>query len=199
MLFRKWVEVVRARALERGKPDAYQVLIYDNHSSHFSEELFAEAAANNIIILTIPPHSSHILQPFDLVPAVVWKNKIGDLLGNIKAVTGICLDKSCAPPIMGAALAAISEEHVQTSFRTPGWWVAAEGGDGGVAGTDEEALHKYMGLKGLAMQAGDEEEIKMVHEFFDKMDKEGAARAGGAEAEEGGRAEEGGAAGGDGD
>lgn len=42
------------------------VIIYDGHSSHISIKLVEKARQENIILLKLPPHTSHILQPMDL-------------------------------------------------------------------------------------------------------------------------------------
>lgn len=41
------------------------LLILDNHSSHISLEVVKYARENNIVIVTLPPHGSHKLQPLD--------------------------------------------------------------------------------------------------------------------------------------
>ncbi|CAH2108284.1 unnamed protein product [Euphydryas editha] len=41
------------------------LLLLDNHSSHISLEVINYARDNNIVILTLPPHGSHKLQPLD--------------------------------------------------------------------------------------------------------------------------------------
>lgn len=42
------------------------ILIYDGHSSHVGFSLVQIARQENIVILKLPPHTSHILQPMDL-------------------------------------------------------------------------------------------------------------------------------------
>lgn len=42
------------------------LLILDNHSTHCSVEAFDFCADNGIVMLSIPPHTSHRLQPLDL-------------------------------------------------------------------------------------------------------------------------------------
>ena len=42
------------------------VLFMDSHASHISPEVIAMASANNIIIITFPSHTSHLLQPLDV-------------------------------------------------------------------------------------------------------------------------------------
>jgi hypothetical protein len=50
---------------ERIGPDARAIVIFDGHKAHLRAVLNAWAAADNIILCTLPPHSSHLLQPLD--------------------------------------------------------------------------------------------------------------------------------------
>lgn len=49
----------------RCSPDHKILLIMDNHESHISLKVIDLAKANGIILLTIPPHTSHRMQPLD--------------------------------------------------------------------------------------------------------------------------------------
>ncbi|XP_047142825.1 uncharacterized protein LOC124817079 [Hydra vulgaris] len=51
-------------ALER-RPERLQILILDGHSSHNFIKLIDSAIKNNIIIVELPAHTSHWLQPCD--------------------------------------------------------------------------------------------------------------------------------------
>ena len=42
------------------------LLFMDNHSSHISSDIIAQARLHGVDIVTIPPHSSHVVQPLDL-------------------------------------------------------------------------------------------------------------------------------------
>lgn len=42
------------------------VLVYDGHTSHTSLALIEKAIEENVVILKLPPHTSHVLQPMDL-------------------------------------------------------------------------------------------------------------------------------------
>jgi hypothetical protein len=44
----------------------YRLLILDGHESHISAEFEAYCKDNSIITLSMPPHSSHLLQPLDV-------------------------------------------------------------------------------------------------------------------------------------
>lgn len=59
---------VMAHFIEFTKPskDRPIFLLYDNHSSHVSLKATQLAKANGVIILTIPPHTSHRVQPLDV-------------------------------------------------------------------------------------------------------------------------------------
>ena len=57
-----------------GLADKTSLLIIDGHKSHLYNLPFYEAMrANNIEIITIPPHTSHILQALDSVPFAQFK------------------------------------------------------------------------------------------------------------------------------
>ncbi|KAK8092163.1 uncharacterized protein PG998_015176 [Apiospora kogelbergensis] len=44
----------------------YRLLILDGHESHISAEFEAYCKNNDIITISMPPHSSHLLQPLDV-------------------------------------------------------------------------------------------------------------------------------------
>lgn len=54
--------------IRHAKPTAEKpvLLVMDNHNSHATLEAWELAKTNHIIFLTIPPHSSHRLQPLDV-------------------------------------------------------------------------------------------------------------------------------------
>lgn len=51
------------------------ILLYDNHSSHYDFELFEWCSQHNIIIITLYPNSTHILQPLDVGVFGAFKTK----------------------------------------------------------------------------------------------------------------------------
>jgi hypothetical protein len=44
----------------------YRLLICDGHDSHITAEFFAYCMDNNILLMILPPHSSHLTQPLDV-------------------------------------------------------------------------------------------------------------------------------------
>ncbi|XP_065658144.1 uncharacterized protein LOC136082657 [Hydra vulgaris] len=61
--FVKWFD----HFVEYGHPskDHPLLLIMDNHKTHISIELMDKAKEINVVLLTLPPHCSHKLQPLD--------------------------------------------------------------------------------------------------------------------------------------
>jgi hypothetical protein len=45
----------------------YQLLILDGHESHLNQDFKDYCLEHKILTLCMPPHSSHILQPLDVV------------------------------------------------------------------------------------------------------------------------------------
>ena len=62
-IFLKWFD----HFVEYGHPskDHPLLLIMDNHKTHISIELMDKAKESNVVLLTLPPHCSHKLQPLD--------------------------------------------------------------------------------------------------------------------------------------
>ena len=44
----------------------YRLLICDGHDSHITAEFIAHCMDNNILLMILPPHSSHLTQPLDV-------------------------------------------------------------------------------------------------------------------------------------
>ena len=56
------------------KPDGPVVLFFDNHSSHVTLPLIRQAILNNVHIIFIPPHTSHVFQPLDVAAFKPFKS-----------------------------------------------------------------------------------------------------------------------------
>ncbi|CAF4919927.1 unnamed protein product [Pieris macdunnoughi] len=63
-IYIKWLR----HFIDYSKPTTEQpvVLIMDNHNSHCTFEAWEVVKANHVVMLSIPPHSSHRLQPLDV-------------------------------------------------------------------------------------------------------------------------------------
>lgn len=62
----EWLQKVFIPRTQPEDPHAARLLVLDGHGSHESDEFMWECFHNNIYLLFLPPHSSHVLQPLDL-------------------------------------------------------------------------------------------------------------------------------------
>ncbi|EED11996.1 conserved hypothetical protein [Talaromyces stipitatus ATCC 10500] len=58
----------------------YRMLILDGHGSHLTAEFDRTCTENNIILICMPPHSSHLLQSLDVGCFAVLKQQYGQLV-----------------------------------------------------------------------------------------------------------------------
>ncbi|XP_064605782.1 uncharacterized protein LOC135470678 [Liolophura sinensis] len=63
-LYLDWFETIFLKHTEDVK-DKPRVLIFDGHASHLSLALIKKARDNNVVLLRLPAHLTHILQPLD--------------------------------------------------------------------------------------------------------------------------------------
>lgn len=59
-------------------PENPVILVYDGHSSHIDLKLVEQAKNNNVTIILLPPHSSHLLHPLYLAVFKSIKTKWDD-------------------------------------------------------------------------------------------------------------------------
>lgn len=78
-LFKRWF---LKHFLVRAPKERPLLLIFDGHKSPVSLEVVEAARKDNVIILCLPPHCTHILQPLDMGLFVLLKQRFAALLGN---------------------------------------------------------------------------------------------------------------------
>jgi DDE superfamily endonuclease/Tc5 transposase DNA-binding domain len=68
----------------RDKADGgFRLLICDGHDSHISAEFIQHCIANRIVLLLLPPHCSHLMQPLDVGIFFPLKQAIGCFLDRV--------------------------------------------------------------------------------------------------------------------
>ena len=76
-------------------------LILDGHNSHVTLETIETCKSNNIRLLCLPAHSSHILQPLDVGVFVHVKNSWRKVLADNYLTSGCQnIDKSIFPSLI---------------------------------------------------------------------------------------------------
>ena len=64
-----------------------RLLIVDGHGSHTTDDFMYECYRNNIYLLYLPPHTSHVLQPLDLAVFGPVKSIYRSEISKISALT----------------------------------------------------------------------------------------------------------------
>jgi hypothetical protein len=100
---------------------AYRLLIIDGHDSHCSIEFQDYCKENKIIALCMPPHSSHLLQPLDVVPYSLLKRHYGDGISLLARSRVYYIDKETFLPAFKAAFEkTFTRENICAGFQGAG-------------------------------------------------------------------------------
>ncbi|KAL2097010.1 hypothetical protein ACEWY4_006217 [Coilia grayii] len=103
-------------------PTTPLLLILDNHDSHVALEAVNVAKENGIIMLTLPPHTSHQLQPLDksvFGPLKRYYNRAVD--GWMRSNPGKVATIYDVPEMVNTAFrSAMSRQNIQSGFEATG-------------------------------------------------------------------------------
>lgn len=80
--------------------DGPKLLIFDGHSSHISIQLIELARNNNIHLICLPAHSSHVLQPLDVCVYKPVKTKWKELLNDYYSSGNNIVSKEDFPQLL---------------------------------------------------------------------------------------------------
>ena len=116
-IFLMWFRDVFLQQCGRQRP---LVLIMDNHVSHLGPEVIDLAKKEQIELLCLPPHSTHLLQPLDVGVFNLLKRSMANYAvtlgyGGMRAVP-----KNTFPNVLKVAIDRISSAVVKSAFRTAG-------------------------------------------------------------------------------
>ena len=121
---RNWLTSVFDRYTQNGIRTR-RLLIVDGHSSHVNIEFINLCDSLRIIILILPPHSTHRLQPLDVslfAPlARYYTNGLNELMFNSLGMTSIS-KRIFWSVFWPAWQAAFSENNILSGFRKTGIW-----------------------------------------------------------------------------
>lgn len=120
-LFRDWLENLFIKHTKHiSEP---KVLFLDGHKSHITIDVIRLARENNITILCLPPHATHILQPLDVSvfkPAkTVWRKLVSE---QIRAKVSN-ISKEIFPSLLKSLVEsnnAFKRQHVISGFECTG-------------------------------------------------------------------------------
>lgn len=101
-----------------------RLLVVDGHGSHESDEFMWECYANNIHLLFLPPHCSHVLQPLDVAVFSPLKNSYRRHLSDIILQrNGLPLNKQDFVVAFARAREdAIYSKNIRSGWEASGLW-----------------------------------------------------------------------------
>lgn len=97
------------------------MLVYDAYRSHISFQVLQKFVEHNIIVYTIPSHSSGKAKPLDVVSYSVFRNAIRTAVRNCTLLLG---DKRLVfcDVMKHSYYASFTRDNIQSSFRRCGIW-----------------------------------------------------------------------------
>jgi hypothetical protein len=100
---------------------AHQLLIVDGYKSHNSHEFYKYCEEEKIIVLCMPPHSSHLLQPLDVGCFSPLKRAYSDEINSLSQYGTKKIKKEAFLPAFKAAFEKlIIKENICAGFRGAG-------------------------------------------------------------------------------
>ena len=73
--------------------DEARLLLLDGHGSHHTVEFLLECKRNNVWLVFLPPHSTHVLQPLDLSCFSPVKSKYWEQIAELASLDNTALIK----------------------------------------------------------------------------------------------------------
>ncbi|KAH7461693.1 hypothetical protein FOMA001_g18887 [Fusarium oxysporum f. sp. matthiolae] len=120
----EWLEKVFLPQTAPADPADARLLIVDGHGSHATEEFMAKCYLNNVYLLFLPAHCSHVLQPLDLGCFSSLKAAYRTLVGEHTALTDstrvgkqMFLDFYARAREIG-----FRKENIRSGWRAAGLW-----------------------------------------------------------------------------
>lgn len=99
----------------------YTLLIIDGHESHSSLDFQDRCKEKNIILLCMPAHSSHLLQPLDVACFSPLKRMYGDEISALARNRTHYISKETFLPAFKAAFTKVfTESNIRAGFRGAG-------------------------------------------------------------------------------
>ncbi|PMD31228.1 DDE-domain-containing protein [Hyaloscypha variabilis F] len=167
-----WLKTIFERYTKPKRTTQKRLLIVDGHSSHVNIAFVDWADQHGIILLILPPHTTHRLQPLDVglfqPLSTYYSVEINDLLDSSLGTVGMTkgLFWKYFKPAFDEAF---TEENIQSAFRKSGIWP-----------TDGSAIIKMITRPTLAPEVQDQElrtpkDSKAIRRFQLAYDREPTA------------------------
>ena len=112
-IFLSWFQDCFVKQIGRSRPI---VVIIDNHTSHLSTELIDYAKSENIELLFLPAHTTHLLQPLDVGFYHMFKTNVSNMATSL-GYTGIkTIPRHKCSNLLHLALNKIGGSNISAAF-----------------------------------------------------------------------------------
>jgi hypothetical protein len=116
-----WLEHVFDKHTVKRTVGQYRLLILDGHGSHVTPAFDQYCLNHSIIVLCMPPHSSHLLQPLDVGCFAVLKRSYGKLVEKKMSLGVNHIDKQEFIAIYQQARPKVlNEQNIRSGFAATG-------------------------------------------------------------------------------
>jgi len=122
----KWLKNVFIPLTKPASPDQKRLLVIDGHGSHVTAEYMYKAYVNNIYLIYLPAHTSHVLQPLDLSifsPLKrAYRNRLDRLLSMAIDDTSVVSKRAFLECYYQARSVAFTEANIKVGWQATGLW-----------------------------------------------------------------------------
>ena len=121
----QWLKKIFERYTKPKNDRTRRLLLIDGHSSHVNMDFIDWADRHRIIVMILPPHTTHRLQPLDVgmfqALSTAYSKELDDLMD--KGIGRVHMSKRFFYKFFKRAWdASFTEENIQSAFRKPGVW-----------------------------------------------------------------------------
>jgi hypothetical protein len=118
-----WLKQVFDRSTKEKAGRSYRLLILDGHGSHLTMDFIEYCDRNRILLAVYPPHSTHTLQPLDVVMfkpfSTAYSNQVAAFMERCQGLTSMS-KRDFYPMFMAAWETSFKKETILKAFEATG-------------------------------------------------------------------------------
>jgi hypothetical protein len=118
-----WLKYVFDRSTKKKARRSYRLLILDGHGSHLTMDFIEYCNQNRILLAVYPPHSTHTLQPLDVVMfkplSSAYSNQVAAFIERCQGLTSMS-KRDFYPMFIAAWEASFKKETILKAFEATG-------------------------------------------------------------------------------
>jgi hypothetical protein len=118
-----WLKQVFDQSTKEKAGRSYQLLILDGHGSHLTMDFIKYCDQNRILLAIYPPHSTHTLQPLDVIMfkplSSAYSSQVAGFIERSQELTSMS-KRDFYPMFMAAWEASFKEETILKAFEATG-------------------------------------------------------------------------------